>query len=301
MSLDLTKVSRTEIDRTRQQANDTAIIETLFNYSPWEFLGRAQIEYKGISFDGIVQQIERKDSVKTYTIAAPSILLSRNECEVAFEEEIAIEDLLHEIAPEFTVHLDEDLDLYSDANSLGKLKEDIIKEIAEYYGMQYYIGDWNIYIMYELPDEIANSTNPDLVQEGDEVLLTDNDIFFEETENVGGSEVFTKVLAKSYLDESNEPYQKEIQIIDDSGYEIVEVLNSDDLSEATTPEQVDAIAEKRAQEIREEMSRRQFTILLTNIKPSMVVNYDGTRYSVLEVKHTINRQSERTEITVCEA
>jgi len=300
MSLDLTKVSRIEIDRTRQQANDTAVVETLFNYSPWEFLERAKIEYKGISFDGIVQQIERQGSVKTYTIAAPSILLSRNECEIAFEEEIAIEDLLREIAPEFTLHLDEDLDFYSDANSLGKIKEDIIKEIAEYYGMQYYIGDWDIYIMYELPEEIAQSTNPNLVQEGGEVILSDDDIFFEKTDNLGGSEVFTKVLAKAYLDESNEPYEKEIQIIEGAGYEITEVLNSDDLSEAVLPEEVDAIAEKRAQEIREEMSKRQFTILLTNIKPSMAIKYNGQRYSVLEVKHSIDRQSERTEITVCE-
>lgn len=280
------KLLRIEITRTLDSDNDTARLVYVPFYRPYELYGKVSIDYKGITFDGIVVQIDESTESTIYTLAAPSVLLTRGECDIALEDELDVVDAVRSIVPdEFDVQYDGD-ETYSNADSRGQIIMDVIKDIATSVGSDVYVDGWTIVF--------GERATP----EGREITLSPDDVEFSERKSVGGSDFFTRVKGYYFGDEDAGEYT--VEIYSGASYSTVDVISSEE-EDVDSFDALKKLVRKRADEIRSSAFSRTFRLLrLVDIKPFDVLLLEGKRYKVTEVRYVFSADGFEEEVTAYE-
>ena len=284
--IDISKVLEFHVSRTTDYANDTAKITVIGSYSPYKLYDKASITYKGISFDGIVAQIEKRQGTITYTLSAPSIILTRSECDIALEDEMNVVDAVKEIVPdEFEVEYDGD-ETYSNSSTIGQVVMDVLKDIATSVEKEIYISGWKIIF--------GDRTEP----KGNEITLSEDDFSEDSGETFGGSGFFTKV--KGYFFNDEEETYEEI-IYDNAAYFTVDIINSEEEEDIETFDQLKKKVHTRANEIRSDAFPKIFHLLkIIDVKPFDVLVVNEKRYKVLSVNYNLSSSSFDIEVKTYE-
>lgn len=290
-----------EVELSRDKSNDTCIVTCEKTFAPYELFKPVCVDYPPsnpiINFYGVCTKIEISGNWSQYTIASPSILLSRNECKVAFVDNTKVSDILSAILPSgFTFQTSVGSNLYKSDTMIGKFIMTALEDIAEHFKLNLYVSGWKVYIDEEFPTEgIVNHS------------LTNEEVRNITYELYGGSDIYTKVLGRAIVDNSEfggkkaqlMTYEEEVF---PSTVDLVDVLTVEDNAYVKTYDDLKNAVHKRVLEIRESSMTRDFELItLYDIRPLDKVYVNGTLYEVVSVKHNAVAGGERTVITVCEA
>lgn len=295
------RISSIEVDISRDKSNDTCIVTCEKTFQPYELFMPACVEYPVynpiISFKGICTRIEIQGNLAQYTIASPSILLSRNECKVAFVENTKVSEVLRTILPpNFTFSTSVADSLFQSKTFIGKMIMSALEEIAEHFKLKLYVNGWKVYIDEEFPEEGSIT-----------YTFTDEEVRNITYELYGGSDVYTKVLGRAIVDNSEFGGKTaELMIVEEdvfeSSIELVDVLTVEDNAYINNTEDLRNAVHRRVLEIREASLTKEIELIgLFDIGPLDKAYIGGTLYEVVAVKHYAVAGGERTVITVCEA
>jgi len=303
VALDWSKISELTITLSSDFANDQAILKLLPGYLPWKFLESATIEinsepfttylasreinFSDSLFEGIVMEIREADTYTQVLIAAPSTLLTRNEVTQSFEEDTSIADIVKEIAPDFHLHTDSwsaSSKTYYDASSAGKTIMEFLEEIADSVDKKVYVRGFNIYMVSEMP-ETTTST----------ITLDPKWISKTGEKQTGGSDAYTKVIARGFVWVEDDVVEEEEILIPDAAKELIDVVEPED--DVEDRNDLRAILNKRVREIKEKTNTRRFEMPFDpRIKPLVKLDFEGTIYIASEVEHRITRREWTTEV-----
>lgn len=295
------RISSIEVDISRDKSNDTCIVTCEKTFQPYELFMPACVDYPVynpiIHFQGVCTRIEIQGNLAQYTIASPSILLSRNECKVAFVENTRVSEVLRAILPSgFSFSTSVADSLFKSDTFIGKMIMSALEEIAEHFKLKLYVNGWKVYIDEEFPEEGSITYS-----------FTDDEVRNITYELYGGSEVYTKVLGRAIVDNSEFGGKKAelmtfAEDVFESSVELVDVLTVEDNAYVNTTDDLRNAVHKRVLEIREASLTKEVELVgLTDIGPLDKAYIGGTLYQVVAVKHYIAAGGERTVITVCEA
>lgn len=295
------RISSIEVDISRDKSNDTCIVTCEKTFRPYKLFEPVCVDYPVhdpiIHFQGVCTRIEVQDNLAQYTIASPSILLSRNECKVTFIENTRVSEILRVILPSgFVFRTSVDNRLFKSNTFIGKMIMSALEEIAEYFKLKLYVYGWKVYIDEEFPTEgsIMHS-------------FTDDEVRNITYELYGGSDVYTKVLGRAIVDNSACDGKKaELMIYEEDVFEssvdLVDVLTVEDNAYVHTTDDLRNAVHKRVLEIREASLTKDVELVgLTDVRPLDKAYIGGTLYEVVAVKHYAEVGNERTVMTVCEA
>jgi len=303
--MDFSKVSEINVRLSTDYANDQATIKLEPGYLPWRFLDEVSIElnaepflrylesrgieFSGSLFDGLVMEIQETDAYTQVLLVAPSAILTRNEVTQSFEEETTIGDIVAEIAPNFTLSIDESrytLETYFDDSSAGKTVMEFLEEIADSIGKKVYVKGTTIYMADTLPEDELGAT----------ITLDPKWVSKDKSKKIGGTEAYTKVIARAFVADYDDVMEKEEVLIADANVELVDVVEPDD--DVEDEADLQAILDKRVREIQESMTQTKITTPFDpRIKPLCQLIVDGATYIAKEVEHRISRKEWITEVT----
>jgi len=295
------RISSIEVELSRDKSNDTCVVTCEKTFAPYELFKPACVDYPVynpmIHFQGVCTRIEISGNLAQYTIASPSILLSRNECKVAFVEKTKVSEVLKAILPSgFTFHASVADSFFKSDTFIGKMIMSALEEIAEYFKLKLYVSGWRVYIDEEFPTENTITYS-----------FSDDEVRNITYELYGGSDVYTKVLGRAIVD-NTEFGGKKAQLmvyeeeVFEASVELVDVLTVEDNAYVKTVDGLKNAVHKRVLEIREASLTREVELVgLTDIGPLDKAYIGGTLYEIVSVKHYAVVGGERTVITVCEA
>lgn len=288
MSLDKNFTTRITIERDYDSKNDICTIQTV-NHQPYETFQRADIEISPISFTGIVQQVTEKEKVFTTIIASPSILLTRNECDISFSEETTVDDILNKLLPaSFSLETDDNSvysQVYKDENSIGKTKYNVIEDMLTSLGYSFKFNDWTMIIQkYQEGDIFYDYTTSPSVY-----------VLNKEFEKSSGSyNIYSKLKAYHFREDETETL--EYELFPDAENEIVDITT---FNENQSQSEMVATVEKKAIDFLRAFSKRTYRLgMLFNVKPGKQISIYAGDYDLLKVKYDISKDESTTELTV---
>lgn len=297
----LDKISSIEIDLSRDKTNDTCIVTCVKDYPLFELFHPACIEYPEmgfIKFQGVCTQIETVENLTQYTIASPSILLTRNECKTTFTEPTKVNQVLTEILPTgFEFETEVDTSLFKSETFIGKIIMSALEEIAEFFKLKLFVIGWKVYIKEE---HSAGDLDRQIYFHDDFVRNITNKLY-------GGPDIYTKVVGRGIVDNTAFGGKRKevvtvVQDVFESTVEIVDVLTVEDNAYVTTTDDLRNKVNKRVMEIREASLTKEFELRgVYDVRPLDMAYIQDIWYEVVAVQHYISVGGEKTVITVCEA
>jgi len=306
--MDWSKVKSLNVQLSLEYANDQMTIETLPNYDPFDFTEEAKIKFSaddifskyfdivGIDwdftktfFDGFVIQKSLGREQNSYTIVAPSVLLSRNECTISIEDETPLGNVIDAIAHGFTLVVDDDIEdeTYQNADTVGCAIMDILEDMASVFERKVYVRGKTIYITKELPKEEYGT-----------VILDPKYTKVDITQSIGGADAYTLVIARADID--GDTVEKQERIIE-ADHDLVDVIIPEDDDNVDSEDKLESFLKKRVKEIKQSIFAKRFeTLFNPNILPNGKVSYNGEEYNVLEVEHRISSKEWTTVVKACQ-
>ena len=286
------------ISRTRDKANDAASVSVVKGTEEWDLLEAVEVEAGGVRFEGIVVSKEVYRDRIEYRLASPSILLTRNECDVSLEDEYTIEAAAEAVLPSgFSVKVDcegyEDF-TYSNSMSRGMTIMDVLQDIASSAGMWVYVDGWKVIFSSEKKESSSKSVSvpQDLVVRPD---------YYTE----GGEGLYTKVRGYYYDPDSDSTSMREAAVLSSADYEILDIISADDADREGVKSERDLenFVKKRAGEIKADAFPMRLTILKAlDARPLDTLVIGDKEYRVVETSIVVSTQEgNRTEVRCYES
>ena len=283
------------ISRTRDKANDTASVSVVKGTEEWDLLEAVEVEAGGVRFEGIVVSKEvHRDRVE-YRLASPSILLTRNECDVSLEDEYTIEVAAEAVLPPgFSVEVDCEDFTYSNSMSRGMTIMDVLQDIASAAGVWVYVDGWTVIFSSEKKESSSKSVSVP------KNLVVRPDYYTE-----GGEGLYTKVRGYYYDPDSDSTSMREAAVLSGADYEILDIISADDADREGVKSEGDLenFVKKRAGEIKADAFPVRFTILKAlDVRPLDTLVIGDKEYRVVEASIVVSAQEgSRTEVRCYES
>ena len=253
-----------------------------------KYFDASGISFTESLFEGIViQKSVSKDRV-SYQLVAPSALLTRNECTISIEDETGIRDVVSAIAPGFSLELDDDIEdeTYENADSVGQTIMDVLQDIADTFEKKVYVRGKTIYIKSEISEETHET-----------VELSESRTKADESENIGGSDAYTLIIARADIDGDTVELKERIIEADS---DLVDVITPEDDDDVDSEEKLQKFLSRRVKEVKRAMFTKQFqTLFDPRILPGGKIKFQGVEYDVLEVEHRLSPREWLTVVKAC--